>query len=730
MQRMNLFILISFLGPILIQSKEQITIFAISNYDDFAAKSTIGAQWIAFEEINANPNLLPNINLKVEPFNSQSHRQIALVDAINVTNMYRYHSQTCTYFPLILGCGWSALSTATNPILGAFDMGQISASSTSIVLSETDKYPYFYRTVPSDALQAAGIVMLCDTFDWTNIAVVYINDDWGLYLSLGIQELSKQYGIDVTAIAVSEHDDITYEYAAKQIKDLDIFVTVLIIHHTSIGQFLHKFNDEGIIGYPYYYIGTDGWFDLDTIDYYHLTDIIGTGWIATVPWESNGLPLDAYTEDVQPIVKQSRALHNVFVSKWEEYYNNKSTSFYSGYGYDAVYTLAYAMQYIEDHPDEYDGQNVVDIIRNRNASETIDLLNHIITTKIDFVGLSGRVFFDELGDRVNGFFSFRNIVQDGTMDYFGYFYKNVNGSTSYKLNASKIEWPQTFVAKGIIPRTDTIIYKEMVTLAPSTSICTCVVSLVSIVFATCCIALSIRFRRNTIIKAASWRLNIMMCIGAILGYTRAIISSIDEVLLVDYDTQSQQYILDIACNVRIWVTTIAFTLLFMPLFAKTYRLIKICDALVIMRENTVTDAKLFRLIGISVLIDIILLTILTLLSPLQRIYLSGDIVDIDPLRQTQYMYGTCAFDEVYFSTRFWYFYGFITVWKICQALWGIHVALNVARAPLKAQSLNVLTRFDETARQLFSIMFTVVVIAIALPVWVFGILTHHTLICY
>eukprot|EP01083_Nonionella_stella_P172476 592037_1 len=108
-------ILISFVGPILIQSKEQITIFAISNYDDFAGISTMGAQWIAFEEINANHTLLPNFDIRVEPFNSHSQRQIALVDALNVTNMYRYHSQqTCTYFPLILGCGWSALSTATN----------------------------------------------------------------------------------------------------------------------------------------------------------------------------------------------------------------------------------------------------------------------------------------------------------------------------------------------------------------------------------------------------------------------------------------------------------------------------------------------------------------------------------------------------------------------------------------------------------------------------------------
>ena len=50
-----------------------------------------------------------------------------------------------TYCPIILGSPWSSLSMAAAPILNAFDMGLISPGATSVLLSDTNEYPYFYR---------------------------------------------------------------------------------------------------------------------------------------------------------------------------------------------------------------------------------------------------------------------------------------------------------------------------------------------------------------------------------------------------------------------------------------------------------------------------------------------------------------------------------------------------------------------------------------------------------
>ena len=80
-----------------------------------------------------------------------------------------------------------------------------------------------------------------------------MNDAYGLYLSLGIQDLAKTYNIEATSIAVSYEDDVTYNHAAQQIKDLGVYIVILIIHSTA--RLFQDFAEEGIVGYPYFYLG-------------------------------------------------------------------------------------------------------------------------------------------------------------------------------------------------------------------------------------------------------------------------------------------------------------------------------------------------------------------------------------------------------------------------------------------------------------------------------------------
>ena len=130
--------------------------------------------------------------------------------------------------------------------------------------NENMKRHYFYifhlfifRTIPSDELQSEGIIILCEEFGWDSIAVVYVNDVYGLYLSLGIQRLGKDKDIDVSTIAVAYEDTDTYEEAADQILKLGVYIVVLIVHNTEVGiqSLFQKFDELGIVGYPYYYIG-------------------------------------------------------------------------------------------------------------------------------------------------------------------------------------------------------------------------------------------------------------------------------------------------------------------------------------------------------------------------------------------------------------------------------------------------------------------------------------------
>ena len=160
----------------------------------------------------------------------------------------------------------------------------------------------------SDALQSDGLIALCLEFNWNSIAVVYVNDPYGLFLSLGIQDLAKQHDISVTSIAISYENDVTYTYAANQIKELGIYIIILILH-SSATPFI-EFEEAGILGYPYFYLGVDAWLDTTTVkewterqisasETHHINNL--TGFIGTVPWQSTSLDVHEYSTDKRDV---------------------------------------------------------------------------------------------------------------------------------------------------------------------------------------------------------------------------------------------------------------------------------------------------------------------------------------------------------------------------------------------------------------------------------------------
>jgi len=189
--------------------------------------------------------------------------------------------------------------------------------------------------------------------------------------------------------------------------------------------------------------------------------------------------------------------------------------------------------------------------------------------------------------------------------------------------------------------------------------------------------------------------------------------------------------LNALCNVRTWILCISLTLLFMPLFAKTYRLSKIFDG-VIMKKD-ITDNKLFILVLINLLIDVIILTVLTIWKPLSRYNVYGDPVRVDDLQSVQDVYHVCAFEpDHYFGTYYFIVYGIIAFWKLIQAGWGMHVCLNVTKINMGNGKtiFSKLWQMEETGVQFFSLLFTFVCIIFASPIFVIGILNEQITVHY
>ena len=79
----------------------------------------------------------------------------------------------------VVGARKSSSSVQAALLLSLFRIPQISYLSTSDVLSNKNRYPYFMRTVGPDVLQVAAIFDLLHHFNWTYISFISSDDVYG-----------------------------------------------------------------------------------------------------------------------------------------------------------------------------------------------------------------------------------------------------------------------------------------------------------------------------------------------------------------------------------------------------------------------------------------------------------------------------------------------------------------------------------------------------------------------
>ncbi|MEE6512413.1 hypothetical protein FKM82_019376 [Ascaphus truei] len=142
------------------------------------------AMIFAIDEINSNPDLLPNITLGFQIFDTCVSMRRAIEGTLWMLSggqgsipKYRCHKGP----PLagVIGDSESTRSMLMAHILGLYRYPQISYLSTSSLLSDRAQFPSFYRTVPSDVFQSRGLAQLVSYFNWTWVGLVAEDNDYG-----------------------------------------------------------------------------------------------------------------------------------------------------------------------------------------------------------------------------------------------------------------------------------------------------------------------------------------------------------------------------------------------------------------------------------------------------------------------------------------------------------------------------------------------------------------------
>ncbi|NP_001077346.1 olfactory receptor CQ19 precursor [Danio rerio] len=180
----------------------------------FDMESFQQAQTMAFaiDEINKNPNLLPNITLGYHLFDNCVMLGMAFRAAISMASGTEefFNNINCTGPPPVIGIvgdSSSTVSIAISSILGLFRVPIVSHYATCSCLSDRKKYPSFFRTIPSDAFQVRAMVQILKYFRWTWVGLIYSDDDYGVYAAQSFQQEMQLFGGCVAFSEVLPHDN-------------------------------------------------------------------------------------------------------------------------------------------------------------------------------------------------------------------------------------------------------------------------------------------------------------------------------------------------------------------------------------------------------------------------------------------------------------------------------------------------------------------------------------------
>ncbi|XP_078524870.1 extracellular calcium-sensing receptor-like [Lissotriton helveticus] len=262
-------------------------------------------QWLqalvfAVEEINRDPDILPNITLGFHIYDSCLTRQRAvegtfwaLTGSWRPVPNYKCHRNRNHDIAGMVGDGGSSCSIAIARVLGLYRLPQISYFSSSPLLSDRNQFPSFFRTIPSDDFQSRGLAQMLIHFGWTWVGLVAEDNDYG---QQGIQILHEELIKAGACVAFKERIIISRA-------DKNAFHIVRMIMKSSAIAIVFFASDPGLA---------------PVLDEIVRQRVIGKIWIASESWSTSLLiSAEKYSEILTGTI--GFAIHKKEMTGFEEH---------------------------------------------------------------------------------------------------------------------------------------------------------------------------------------------------------------------------------------------------------------------------------------------------------------------------------------------------------------------------------------------------------------------------
>ncbi|KAF3692674.1 Vomeronasal type-2 receptor 1 putative pheromone receptor V2R1 V2Rx Precursor [Channa argus] len=205
----------------------------------------------AIYEINRNPDLLPNVTLGYRVYDSCATLGISLRASLSLASGQEEQFQlyeTCVGAPPVLGIvgdSYSTFTIAMSSVIGLYKLPIVSYFATCPCLTNRQRFPSFFRTIPSDTFQVRAMIQILKHFGWTWVGLLVSNDDYGLHAARTLQsDLSLSGG---GCLAFSEvlpwaSDPPGYSRIVNLIKKSTARVVIVFAHEIHMIQLMEEVN--------------------------------------------------------------------------------------------------------------------------------------------------------------------------------------------------------------------------------------------------------------------------------------------------------------------------------------------------------------------------------------------------------------------------------------------------------------------------------------------------------
>jgi len=394
-------------------------------------------QWVeamlfAIDSVNANETLLPNITLGFDIRDSCYNETIGLDEAIDMTNGSREASVPTIG---IVGAASSRVSIPVADLGSMHQILQVSFASTSPLLSNRVRYPFFYRTVPPDNLQTQAIIDIIRRFNWTQFSIIYVEDAYGQPGARALRQLAMNNNIciDMDSEIGLEFTTGDYQALAEMLLSSDSDIVILFLHDQNARQLL-KSVARSSSRRRFTWIASDAW--ARSLGLAHMFNETVAGYYGITPHAPRVPSFDNYLS--QLTIQTNRRNHwfqeifSAFTScnatnPCDQNINltslpNYAQDNYAPFMIDAVYAFANALHnFLEENCNFTSGwtwvnQSCPGQRRELNGSTLLQYLR-----MVDFISpLTGnRVKFDSTGSAGGSYeiLNYQAQISDGVIEY-------------------------------------------------------------------------------------------------------------------------------------------------------------------------------------------------------------------------------------------------------------------------------------------------------------------------